>query len=156
MKKIICLLLFCISFSTVGQSKESDFFKFYKGGTKYMKPVKYVLFDTTSGDTKKEVANKIYFYMGGETFIFDVKINKMDTCLLDKLKFTFDKSEDLQQKAYQFYKEKKQIEERKMKLKNPILYPVTDYSPYFKIYVFEKTNKNTLLKYEVDWIYSSF
>ena len=121
-----------------------------------MKPVKYVLFDTTSGDTKKEVANKIYFYMGGETFIFDAKINKMDTCLLDKLKFTVDKSEDLQQKAYQFYKEKKQIEERKMKLKNPILYPVTDFSAYFKIYVLEKTHKNTLLKYEVDWIYSSF
>lgn len=156
MKKIICLLLFCISFSTVGQSKESDFFNFYKGGNKYIKPVKYVLFDNSAGDGKKEVDNKIYFYMGGETFIFDAKINKMDTCLVEKFKFTFDKSEDLQQKAYQFYKEKKQIEERKMKLKNPILYPVTDYSPYFKIYVFEKTNKNTLLKYEVDWIYSSF
>jgi hypothetical protein len=34
--------------------------------------------------------------------------------LLDKFKFTFDKSEDLQQKAYQFYKEKTQMEERKM------------------------------------------
>jgi hypothetical protein len=30
----------------------------------------------------------------------------MDTCLVDKFKFTFDKSEDLQEKAYQFYKEK--------------------------------------------------
>jgi hypothetical protein len=33
---------------------------------------------------------------GGETFIFDSKINKKDTCLVDKFKFTFDKSEDLQ------------------------------------------------------------
>lgn len=140
----------------MGQSKESDLFNFYKGGNKYKKPVRYVLFDSSAGDTKKEVANKIYFYMGGETFIFDAKINKMDTCLVGNFKFTFDKSEDLQQKAYQFYKEKKQMEERKMKLKNPIPYPVTDFSPYFKIYVLEKTHKNTLLKYEVDWIYSSF
>ncbi len=140
----------------MGQSQESDFFNFYKGGTKYKKPVKYVLFNMSAGDIKKEVNNKIYFYMGGETFIFDSKINKKDTCLVDKFKFTFDKSEDLQQKAYQFYKEKKQMEEIKMKLKNLILYPVTDFSPYFKIYVLEKTHKNTLLKYEVDWIYSTF
>jgi hypothetical protein len=31
------------------------------------------------------------------------------------------------------------MEERKMKLKNPILYPVTDFSPYFKIYVLENS-----------------
>lgn len=140
----------------MGQSQESDFFNFYKGGNNYKKPVKYVLFDMSAGDIKKEIDNKIYFYMGGETFIFDSKINKKDTCLVDKFKFTLDRSEDLQQKAYQFYKEKKQMEERKMKLKNPILYPVTDFSPYFQIYVLEKTHKNTLLKHEVDWIYSTF
>lgn len=156
MKKIICLLLFCISFSMMSQSKESDFFNFYKGGNNYKKPVKYVLFDMSAGDIKKEIDNKIYFYMGGETFIFDSKINKKDTSLVDKFKFTLDKSEDLQQKAYQFYKEKKQIEEKKLNLKAPILFPVTDFSPYFKIFVLEKTHKNTLLKYEVDWIYSSF
>ena len=81
-----------------------------------MKPVKYVLFDNTAGDSKKEINNKIYFYMGGETFIFDAKINKTDTCLVDKLKFTVDKSKDLQEKAHEFYKQKKQIEEIKMKL----------------------------------------
>ncbi|MBC5862067.1 hypothetical protein [Flavobacterium turcicum] len=156
MKKIFWILTLCISFSIMGQSQESDFFNFYKGGNKYKKPVKYVLFDGSAGDIKKEVNYKIYFYMGGETFIYDSKINKKDTFLVDKSKFTFDKAEDLQQMAYQFYKEKKQLEERKMKLKNPILYPVTDFSPYFKIFVLEKTKKNTLLKYEVDWIYSTF
>ena len=156
MKKIFWILILCTSFSIFGQTKESDFFNFYKGGNNYKKPVKYVFFDMSAGDIKKEIDNKIYFYMGGETFIFDSKINKKDTCLVDKFKFTFDKSEDLQQKAYQFYKEKKQMEERKMKLKSPILYPVTDFSPYFKIYVLEKTHKNTLLKHEVNWIYSTF
>lgn len=118
--------------------------------------MKYVLFDSSTGDVKKEVDNKTYFYMGGETFIFDSRIDKLDSCITDQTKFTISKSKDLQEKAYQFYKEKKQIEERKMKLKNPILYPVTDFSAYFKIYVLEKTNKNTLLKHEVDWIYSTF
>ena len=105
---------------------------------------------------KKEIDNKIYFYMGEETFIFDSKINKKDTCIIEQAKFTIDKSKDLQEKAYQFFKEKKQIEEKKMNLKVPILYPVTDFSRYFKIFVLEKTNKKTLLKYEVDWIYSTF
>jgi hypothetical protein len=40
-----------------------------------------------------------------------------------------------------------------MKLKSPILYPVTDFSPYFKIYVLENSY---VIKHEVDWIYSTF
>ena len=156
MKNILSIVFFCITFSLTGQSKESNFFNFYKGGNKYIKPVKYVFFDKSVGDTKKDIVNKTFFYMGGETFIFNAKINKIDTCKIDQLKFTIDKAKDLQQKAYQFYKENKQIEERKMKLKNTILYPVADFSSYFKIYVLEKTNNNTLLKYEVDWIYSTF
>jgi hypothetical protein len=43
--------------------------------------------------------------MGGD-FYFDSKINKKDTCLVDKFKFTFDKSEDLQQKRISFTRKK--------------------------------------------------
>jgi hypothetical protein len=156
MKKIFCVLILCISFSIFGQSKESDFFNFYKGGNKYKKPVKNVFFDSSAGDIKKEVDNKTYFYMGGETFIFDSRINKLDAYTSDQTKLTIIKSKDLQEKAYQFYKEKKRLEEKKSKLKMPIPYPITDFSPYFKIFVVENTNKNILLKYEVEWIYSSF
>jgi len=156
MKKIFSGVVFYLSFSIFGQSKESDFFNFYKEGNKYKKPVKYVLFDSDAGDIKKEVDDKTYFYMGGETFIFDSKINKLDHCTTDQTKFTISKSKDLQEKAYLFYKEKKQLEEKKLKLKTPIPYPVTDFSRYFKIFVLEKTNQNTLLKCEVDWIYSTF
>jgi hypothetical protein len=49
--------------------------------------------------------------MGGD-FYFDSKINKR-ICLVDKFKFTFDKSEDLQQKRISFTRKKKQMEERK-------------------------------------------
>ena len=156
MKKIFSVVVFCLSFSIFGQSKVSDFFNFYKGGNKYKKPLKYVLFDSAAGDIKKEVDNKTCFYMGGETFIFDSKINKLEDCTTDQAKFTISESEDLQEKAYQFYKEKKQLEQKKSKLKNPSPYPVTDFSRYFKIFVLEKTNQNTLLKYEVDWIHSTF
>jgi hypothetical protein len=50
----------------------------------------------SAGDIKKEIDNKIYFYME-ERLIFDSKIKK-GYFLVDKFKFTFDKSEDLQQK----------------------------------------------------------
>ncbi len=78
MKKIFSVVVFCLSFPLIGQSKESDFFNFYKGGYKYKKPLRYVLFDSAAGDIKKEVDNKTYFYMGGETFIFDSRINKLE------------------------------------------------------------------------------
>jgi hypothetical protein len=42
-EKNILILILCISFSIFGQTKESDFFNFYKGGNNYKKPVKYVL-----------------------------------------------------------------------------------------------------------------
>jgi hypothetical protein len=47
-------------------------------------------------------------------------------------------------KAYQFYKEKKSKWRKENEVKKSILYPVTDFSPYFKIYVLEK-----LIKYVV-------
>ena len=159
MKKIFCLLIFCVSFSIMGQSKESDFFNFYKGGNKYKKPLKYVLFNTSGGDSKKEVDNKTYFYMGGETFIFDSKINKMDTCTLDNLeKHKLESPRNLTDNEYLYFKKRiaEFQKESKIKLPIPNSMPLSRNHKYFKIYVLEKTNKNTLLKYEVDWIYSSF
>jgi hypothetical protein len=67
------VLILCISFSIFGQTKESDFFNFYKGGNNYKKPVKYVLI--CPQEILKEIDNKIYF-LYRETFIFDSKINK--------------------------------------------------------------------------------
>jgi hypothetical protein len=88
-----------------------------------------------AGDIKKEIDNKIFLY-GGETFILILKSIK--GYFAYKFKFTFDKSEDLQQKRISFTRKKKQMEE-KNEVKSPILYPVTDFSPYFKIYVLENS-----------------
>jgi hypothetical protein len=45
----------------MGQSQESDFFKFYKGGNNYKKPVKYVLFDISARDIKKKLTIRSIF-----------------------------------------------------------------------------------------------
>jgi hypothetical protein len=96
-----------------------------------------MFFDMSAGE-KKLTIRSIFIW---ERLFFDSKINKKDTCLVDKFKFTFDKSEDLQQKRISFTRKKKANGGKEMKLKNPILYPVTDFSPYFKIYVLEKLIK---------------
>jgi hypothetical protein len=69
----------------------------------------------SAGDIKKEIDNKIYFYME-ERLIFDSKIKK-DTCLVESLN-----SPSINQKIYNKKSvsvlQGKQMEERKMKLKN--------------------------------------
>jgi hypothetical protein len=57
-EKIFCFNI--VSFSIFGQTKESDFFNFYKGGNNYKKPVKYVLLICPQ-EILKEIDNKIYF-----------------------------------------------------------------------------------------------
>lgn len=157
MRKIFCLLLISTSFVMFSQSKEDDFFSFYKGGNKYKKPVKYVFFDISNEYERKMSDDKIYFFMNGQTFIFNSKVHKIETLPVGDLKkYEFENPVNLQKKASEFYKEKKIIEEKRMNLKRPIMYPPTNFCKYFKIFVLEKTNQNTVLKYEVDWQYNRF
>ena len=59
MKKKICLIiLLTINFIINAQKKESDYFTFYKGGGKYLKPLKYVLFIPKEGNVKTEEGRK--------------------------------------------------------------------------------------------------
>ncbi len=51
---------------------------------------------------------------------------------------------------------KKVIRREKIETKNSHSKSLTAFVDYFKIFVLEKTNQNTQLKYEVDWIYSTF
>lgn len=157
MKNIIYILPFIVSTIVNAQIKESDYYRFYKGGEKYLKPVKFVLFDSDSSNVEKKMdKQKIYFHIKGESFVHK-KNHKVDTCSINFLqKIKLDNPVDLQQNAYKYFKQKKQEVERKTNNKIHILYPVTDFSPYFKVYILEKTKDNRLLKYEVDWEYSTF
>ena len=157
MKNIIYILLLIISIVANAQTKESDYFRFYKGGEKYLKPIKYVFFDSSASDTeRKKDKQNIYFHIKGESFVHK-KIHKVDTCSINVLqKIKLDNPANLQQNAYNYFKKKKEEVERKSNNKINVLPPITGFYTYFKVYVLEKTTNNKLLKYEVDWEHSSF
>lgn len=155
--KSYIFILFVSSTLINAQTKKGDYFSFYKGGEKYLKPVRYILFDSLRPNTEKKTdKEKIYFHIMGQSFIHqqDYTADNFSIIFLQKIKL--DNPADLQRNAYKYFKKKKQEIEKKGNNKFPILYPTTDFSPYFKVYILEKTNKNRLIKYEVDWIYSNF
>lgn len=157
MKKNIYIIFLIVTSFVNAQTKESDYFQFYKGGEKYLKPVKYVLFDSSANHTeRKKDKQKTYFHIKGESFVHK-KEHKVDTCSIIFLqKIKLDDPVYLQQNAFKYFKNKKEEVERKSNNKRRILFPITGYNTYFKVYVLEKTRTNRLLKYEVDWEYSDF
>ncbi|PIF32362.1 hypothetical protein CLU81_2890 [Flavobacterium sp. 9] len=117
MKKHICLLVFLTINSIGAQTKTSDYFTFYKGGDKYLKPIKYVMFDSNlSENIKTEDKDLIYFKIKGERFKFDKKKNKKDSCSLDILKkIKLENPTQLNNEGYKSFKKKKEeIEKEKM------------------------------------------
>ena len=157
MKNSIYIVFFIASIGMYSQIKESDYNVFYKGGKKHLKPVKYVFFDSLSPNAKrKKDRQNTYFYIMGESFVYK-KNYTLDTCAISFLKnIKLDNPVDLQKNAYKYFEKKKQELENKTNNRIHILYPITDFSSYFKIYVLEKIDNNRLIKYEVDWEYYSF
>ncbi|WP_264531456.1 hypothetical protein [Flavobacterium sp. N502540] len=157
MKKNIYLLVFLSINFINAQTKSNDYFTLYKGGEKYLKPIKYILFDREKNSEfeKKESKSKIYFYTQGESFIFDVKRHKKDTCSINILeKLTLENTTNLKDEACKFYVGKKEEVEKKKKI--TLTYPPVGCQSYFKVYILEKINAKELIKYEVDWKYSDF
>lgn len=157
MKNVFYILLILVTTFVNAQTKESDFYSFYKGGDKYLKPIKYVLFDSTANYVEKKIIQDvIYFNIKREQFVYK-KNHNLDTCSLDFIgKIKLDNPADLEQNAFLYFKNKKEEIEKKSNNKTLILFPVAGFNNYFKVYVLEKNAKNQLLKYEVDWEYSNF
>ncbi len=85
------------------------------------------------------------------------KNHTVDTCSVDLLqKIKLDNPSDLEQNAFLYFKNKKEEIEKKSDNKTLILFPVAGFNKYFKVYVLEKIKNDKLLKYEVDWEYSTF
>ncbi|WP_123924571.1 MULTISPECIES: hypothetical protein [unclassified Flavobacterium] len=157
MKKNICLLVFLTINFINAQTKSNDYFTLYKGGEKYLKPKKYILFDRekNSGLEKQENKSKIYFNTKGESFIFDMKRHKKDTCSVDILKkLTLENTTNLKNEACEFFKKKKEEVERKKNI--TLIYPPKGCQSYFKVYILEEIGNNKVIRYEVDWEYSDF
>lgn len=138
------------------QKKESHYFTLYKGGEKYLKPIKYVMFDSgNNGNSKIQDKQITYFQIKKERFKFDIKNNIVDTCSVNILKkISLENPTELENDAIVFYKNKKKEVESKNKVK--LLYPPKGYNSFFNIYIFEKIKSNKIIKYEVDWEYSDF
>lgn len=141
------------------QTNKTCFDKFYSGDGSYNKPIKHVFFDESKGDKKIKDGTKIYFHMQGESFIFDSKINKINTLSIENFKkYHLEDPKNLVDNEYLYFKKKISEFQKGTKTKIPLsnAMPISRNHKYFKVYVIEKTKGNIFLKYEVDWIYSTF
>lgn len=150
MKEIILILLISISIQSLSQEKRNSYFVFYKGGKEYLKPIKYILFDSQV-DEKRTKTSEIFFYIKGERFKFSKKEHKIDTCNIKYLKkIKLSKVDKLSNEEFQYRKEKLKEDSHweNKKIKPPM--PITKLHPYYKVFIIIK-NLDKIIKYEVDW-----
>lgn len=158
MRNNLCFIILMVFTTINAQKTKKDFDNFYSGNNK-QKPIKYVLFDKEKNNDsqKKNNKNKIYFHIKSESFIFDMKNHKRDTCSIDVLKkIKLENPIDLQRDEYEYFIKKLEEFEKKTKQTIPKSLPISQQHLYFKVYVIEKINNEKIVKYEVDWEYSDF
>ncbi|RKR11130.1 hypothetical protein C8C83_2826 [Flavobacterium sp. 90] len=157
MKTNITILFFLLVNFLSGQTKESDYYSFYKGGNKSLKPIKYILFNSKENDAKVQREGKIYFKIKSERFVFDKKKHRADTCLVSFLNnIKLENIAKLRENEVLYYKTESKKTDAYKKSGFIPPFPVTSIHPYFKVYVVEKIKNDKLIKYEVDWEYSDF
>lgn len=153
MKKIVLFLLIGFTILSYSQEKENNYFVFHKGGKKYLKPIKYILFNSNF-DEKIKSKEEIYFYIKGEKFKFSRKVNKIDTCTVKYLKkINLSKADKLSNEEFEFIKHKLKEDKYWKDKKNQYPMPITKNHNYFKVIIIEKY-KDKILKYDVDWTYT--
>lgn len=141
------------------QTNKTSFDRFYSGDENYNKPIKHVFFDELKGDKKIKEGTKIYFHMEGESFLFDSKTNKTKTLSIENFKkLHLEDPKNLADNEYSYFKKKLSEFQKGTKTKTPLsnAMPISRSHKYFKVCVIEKTVGNIFLKYDVDWIYSTF
>lgn len=149
MKKIHFIILILSTIILSAQERDSDYFTLYKGGQKYLKPIKYILFNPER-DKQKKYNDDLFFYIQGQRFKFSNNKHQIDTCsnkLLKKL--NFDEAIKLEEKEFIFYKKK--VNENNLEKKIFYSMPITKVHLYFKVYIIKKIESEKLIKYEVDW-----
>lgn len=151
MSKIFLTLLIGFSLLSHSQKKESDYFIIDQN--KFLKPIKYILFNAEKSQ-KKNLKTHTIFYIEGQRFQFIKKKHRIDTCsfkFFEKVKLS--QANELSKKEFEFYsKTIRKIKDWEKKAIKAM--PINKLHTYFKIFVIEKYAKNKILKYEVDWDYS--
>ncbi len=153
MKKILILIMLFFSYgSLLAQKSNSD--HFYLDGKKYLKEVKYILFNPEI-DTKKRDKENFHFNIQRQRFKYINGKHTIDTCNIKDLEsVVLSKAIKLSEEEYQFHKNKiREIEDWEKKMFSDAM-PISKTHLYFKIFVLEKINDTTIMKYEVDWEYS--
>lgn len=155
MKKNIYLFIFLFVVNSYSQEeKDNDYFVFYKGGEKHLKPVKYVFFNVELHQ-KIVAKSDIFFHFENEEFKFSKNTHKMDSCHVSYLrKINFSNVNELSNEEFEFYQNEIDKENYwKGKMPKPPI-PINTLHQFFKVFVLER-HKDILLKYEVDWTYTS-
>ena len=150
MKNIILLITLTIaSLCCKAQNNNDDYF-FTEKGEKYLKPVKYILFNPKIHKVNQN-KNKRFYYLDGESFVFIKNEHKVDTCnikYLEKIKLSL--PSQLSNLEYRFHKNKIKKNYSSNDFKIPM--PLTKNHPYFKIIIIE-IEDSKLIKYETNWTY---
>ena len=143
-------LMFLFALNYVSCQNNNDDYFFTEKGEKYLKPVKYILFNPKIHKVNQN-KNKRFYYLGGESFVFIKNEHKVDTCnikYLEKIKLSL--PSQLSNLEYQFHKNKIKKKYSSNDFKIPM--PLTKNHPYFKIIIIEIEDRK-LIKYETNWTY---
>ena len=150
MKHLSIIALLFLSYSLNAQVNKSDYFTIE--GQKFIKPKKYLLFNSEK-DSMKGVDKDKFFYLGNERFQFLSTKHKVDTCsinCIDELQFI--EAAKLSGDE-QLYIEKIVKELDIWDIRALYLDPQIELHPYYKVYIVVQSPESNL-KYEVDWDYT--
>lgn len=133
-----------------GQVIDNDYYQMYKGGKKYLKPVKYVLFNQINNQFYKE-NGKLVFFIKSQKFIHNPKNQLFETLSNTDLKdINFNTVADLISEEYLIYKKRS----NEIFMETNFKPPASLSHNYFKILIVERINHKKSSVYEVYWQYS--
>lgn len=145
MRKTLLILLLLACANLTSQTKNKDYYILSKGGEKYLKPVKYILLKNKKN--KKINSDQIIFFVEGQRFRHNIKIDEIDTCsasILDSIKIRSIK---------QLFSDEYEEHMSKLKIEN-YYFPPSPNHYNLKLFLIEKVSPKQVIKYEVDWIYT--
>jgi hypothetical protein len=120
MKNFILIFLFLIVTNYIySQQNESNYYQLYKGGEKFLKPIRYL--NSENSSTKIDtISGFTYFYLEGERFIHNPMKHTIEKISKEKLDtIEVNSVRELDQEIDEIYKEKSKDFTQKHEIKLP-------------------------------------
>jgi len=150
--KVLILMIFAFHFLSFSQEENnSKHYKLYKNGEKVPRPIVYILNNSTTNLQKLDNGD-IIFNIDNQSFKYQSNTHKKDSLTIsDFKKIEFKKIKELSYLEYEEYvtTATKIMTEKGFKPAPPINHSI------LKIFVISK-NKNNIIRYETNWMYSKF